>query len=606
MKNLWLKTIHSDNTKLFMTPETPILGKKVEVKIRVKNNTEVKKIILQRKYNGETVLRQSSESYIRKDFRYYVFELEVNEPVIQYRFIIETNEKLYFYNQVGIFDYYTLDCFDFKIIADQYMPKWVRQSVFYQIFPDRFYNGNKDNDVQDGQFIYDGHKSQKKDWNAPLEPYEKTGNLNFYGGDLEGITEKIEYLQELGVTALYLTPIFEAPSSHKYDCTDFEQVDPHFGGNKALQELVENLHKKGMKIILDISINHTGITHSWFKEHPEYYGKKVNGETEFWCGVKTLPVLSYENQELHDVIYKNEDSILKRYVKEPFYIDGWRFDVGHNVGRLNGYQGYQALWRNIRTNLKEQNKELYLMAEHWGDASEYLQGDMWDGTMNYFGFYRPITKYFDVKDVAYTWQMEYSLPKKDTANRCKTEIVQYYGRIPGQLQDYLLNSLSSHDVMRLGDFTKEETFISAMILQFLFKGTPCVYYGEENGLEGVKSFTEGNRVPMEWDLGKANAKIRNIYKKMIELRKTNPVLQEGSFVVLDSPDHLAYLRFDDELAFLYVDMIPGETVLDLCVLPIIEKIDLIFGENISYQLEKDKIYLQSKTKQPVLLQMNIG
>lgn len=608
MKSVWLDTIHSDNTPLFMWPIAPKIGDTVRIKVRMRQNAEVKRVYLKRKYNGEEIVLESQDFFTKGDLVYYTFDFQVNEPMILYHFIILTEDNMYFYNQVGVFDHYTIDTFDFKIIANYEGPAWVKQSIFYQIFPDRFYNGNPDNDVQDGQMIYDEHVSQKKNWDDPVGTHEETGNLNFYGGDLEGITHKIKYLKELGVDALYLTPIFEAPSVHKYDCTDYEQVDPCFGGNQALKELTSKLHKNGMKIVLDISINHTGINHKWVQEHPEYYGKKANGELEFWAGVKTLPVLSYENDSLHQVMYQNQDSILQKYLNPPFNIDGWRFDVGHNVGRLHQYQGYQQLWRNIRKTLKEQNKEAYLLAEHWGDAGEYLQGDMWDATMNYFGFYRPVNKYFGVKDIFYSWRIPYPSSSHNNSTRLEKEITQYYGKIPGQLQDYLLNALSSHDVIRFIDWVEEDTLIAAIIFQFISKGTPCIYYGEENGQKGEPGFTDGNRVPMEWEKKKYNQRIRNTYEKMIRLRKTNPVLQEGSFRFLDCGGPLVYLRFNDEAAFLYIhsNELNQKVELDLNILPNIDQdqMEVIFGQDILYSLEKNQLSFECRCKQAILFKMN--
>ena len=264
MKN-WLDSIYSDGTDCFVSNPTPTIGETVQVLLRVYEDSPVKAVYLRRAPNGSERIFKMEPVKNENGFTYYSTDVFINEPVIPYHFYLTTDEDIFFYNQKEISTYFPDRVYDFKILADYDQPKWVKESVFYQIFPDRFYNGNPDNDVLDGEIEENGFKSIKyKEWSTPPLDYEHGHCMDFYGGDLEGITKKIPYLKELGVTALYLNPIFMAPSSHKYNCIDYFHVDEHFGGDKALVQLSERCHKNNIHLILDISINHTGANHIWF------------------------------------------------------------------------------------------------------------------------------------------------------------------------------------------------------------------------------------------------------------------------------------------------------------------------------------------------------
>ena len=348
---------------------------------------------------------------------------------------------VYFYTQNGITTYVPDFTYDFVILADYVQPEWVKDAVFYQIFPERFCNGDESNDVQDGEYARDGHPTIKmKSWDDPALTYQEGFCLDFYGGDLQGITRKIPYLKELGVTALYLNPIFTAPSVHKYDCLDYFHVDPHFGGDEALAELSKALHENGMKLILDISINHTGIDHKWFNKDGIWFDKSVgaynnpdaperayyffgdNNSYLPWLGVETLPTLNYTSDALREVIYRAEDSVLKKWLKPPYSIDGWRFDVANIMGRKDELQLSHELWPEIRQSIREVNPQAYILAEEWGDCGAYLQGSEWDAPMNYYGCGRVIRQFLGEPDLFMARnpilrQVPYKMTAEDVKNR---------------------------------------------------------------------------------------------------------------------------------------------------------------------------------------------
>jgi len=602
----WLNTIFSDGSDRFLSKSNPEIGDKVKVKMRVIQKSPVQRVYLRRLTNGEETLIQMEEAQEGK-YSIYITDVIINQPIVNYHFIILTEDRTYFYNQLGVFQYNINEDYDFKIIADFLEPSWVKESIFYQIFVDRFFNGDASNDVKDFEYEEYGFSSKAINWNEPPGKYEEYGNLNFYGGDLKGIEKKIDYLKNLGVNALYLNPIFSSPSNHKYDCDNFFEVDKHFGGNKGLEELVEKLHENGIKVILDISINHTGITNKWIKENPEYYYEKEKGKFELWNGVETLPVLNYTNSNLKDTIYKNEDSVLKYWLKPPYNIDGWRLDVGHNVGKMNKVQMDKDIWREVRKSVKDVNNKAYVVAEHWTDCSEYLQGDMWDGTMNYFGFMRPVRRYLGENDKFLSWKIENLKMKTNNGEIFKEEVMRHYGRLPYQLQNLQLNLLSSHDLHRLhtSPMIDSENLKTAIVMLFTFIGVPCVYYGDEVLIQGDYLSDQGSRYPMEWRSEYQDKEIYELYKRMIELRKKESVLKNGSFKFLKcNSKNVVYSRFNESEAIIFVksqDRRKNFIVIPLDSIGEVESLEILYGDGFKYEVNQNVLHCYVDKEETILI-----
>lgn len=431
-------------------------------------------------------------------------------------------------------------------------PSWVQDSVFYQIFPDRFANGDEGNDP-----------FGTVPWgSAPT-------NDAFMGGDLMGINQKLGYLKSLGVDALYLNPIFKSPSNHKYDVTDYENVDPTFGGNKAFTDLVDSLHGSNMKIMLDGVFNHTSHQHSWFRDirdhgpsskysgfydvwnHPIRYARDKDGvlrtsDYKSWWGYATLPELQTQRAEVRDYFIRDKNSIMRRWVREG-KIDGWRMDVADEVE--------QDFWQEARVAIKQENPNAYMLAENWHDASDYLKGDQFDAAMNYRYFQQPATDFFARKGISSDQFVE------RLKNNYSTE---------AKLASF--NLLGSHDTPRFiteagGDWYRMRP---AAIFQMTYQGAPVVYYGDEIGMEGGKD--PGSRGSFEWSkleprrpaaaqssalsypsasgtedtwpvrstpaAGVKNddrsEKLLNLYRTLISVRKREPALRRGDFEVLST------------------------------------------------------------------------
>lgn len=332
----WLESVYSDGTADFVSNPFPKLHETVTVWLRLYADAPVRHVFLRTVPNGAEQLIEAQRWRVERGLAWYAAELPINENRVQYHFYLVCDQVVYFYTQKEITTYIPDQSYDFVLLADYVQPAWVKNAVFYQIFPDRFCNGDPANDVKAGEYLFQGHGPIPLDWDAEPLPYDAGRCMDFYSGDLEGVRQRIPYLKELGVTAVHLNPIFLAPTVHKYDCVDCFHVDPHFGGDEALAALSEALHANGMKLILDISINHTGTAHRWFNRDGLFYPKSEGaynnpeaqergfyffreGSSEYtgWFGLADLPVLNYSSEALRELIFRGQNSVLRKWLRPP-------------------------------------------------------------------------------------------------------------------------------------------------------------------------------------------------------------------------------------------------------------------------------------------------
>ena len=572
----WLESVYSDGTECFVSNPSPKLNEIVTIWIRAYEDAPIRHIFLRACPNGAELLIEATKRKTENGLAYYAADLKITENRMHYHFYLVCDDVIYYYNQKEITTYIPSHVFDFVLLADYRQPEWVKKSVFYQIFPERFCNGNPDNDVKDGEYQLNGHDTiQIKDWNSEPLPYEKGFCLDFYGGDLEGVKEKIPYLKELGVTAVYLNPIFLAPSVHKYDCIDYFHVDPHFGGDEALAELSKALHENDMKLILDISINHTGTAHRWFNRDGLFFDKSVGAynnpdsdERNFyffekdsndylgWFNVADLPTLNYTSDKLREVIYRGEDSVLRKWLKPPYNIDGWRFDVADVFARNNEVQLAHELWPEIRESIREVKEDAYILAEDWGDCASYLQGKEWDSAMNYYGCGRVIRQFLGESDL-FNERNEIlkSVPYKMTAEDVKGRIMEHLAQLPYVMWQNQFNLIDSHDVSRLHNNPKvnPEEYRGAVILLFTLIGATSIYYGDEAACDGKLDTNENCRYPMPWDKDFMKDDTYKLYKTLAHLKTERKALSEGGMKFLYAQDDIVVIaRFYGNEAFVAV------------------------------------------------------
>ncbi|EKO3636928.1 maltodextrin glucosidase [Vibrio metschnikovii] len=452
--------------------------------------------------------------------------------------------------------------YHFKYNAQHQPPSWVSRQVFYQIFPDRFANGKPEISVKSGEYSVSGGSKPviAKAWGEPVDNHQGNGGCEFYGGDLYGVEEKLDYLQDLGVTALYLNPIFHAPSNHKYDCMDYYHVDPHLGTNHHFAQLCDNLHQRGMKIVLDAVFNHTSTEHPWFNlqgwhqevgayqsvqsAYRDYYF--FQGDTQEyigWKGVASLPVLNFQHPEVRAAIYQSDQAVIKHWLKPPYQIDGWRFDVIHMLGEGEGAKNNAHYVQAFRDAAKQINPDCYVLGEHFFEATQWLQGDQEDGAMNYYGFAHPLRALLTHLDIAFH-PIDIQVPQ------FLDWLAEARAKIPWTNQLAQLNQLDSHDTARFIELIDGDQllFHIASTLLFTYVGTPCIYYGTEVGLRG--SHDPDNRRCMPWQQVTTSPYF-SFFQQLIALRKQYVALQIGDFQLL----------YQDESSFVFARCYAEQRVL---------------------------------------------
>ncbi|TLN10756.1 maltodextrin glucosidase, partial [bacterium] len=376
--------------------------------------------------------------------------------------------------------------------------------------------------------------------------------VEFYGGDLQGIVARLDYLADLGVDALYLTPIFTSFSNHRYDVVDYFNVDPHLGGNPALAELRRATARRNMRLMLDIVPNHCGVAHPWFQQAladpkaptAEYFTfHRHPDEYACWLGVRSLPKLNYNSRRLRWVMYEDEGSVFRHWMKPPYAIDGWRIDVANMLGRQGADQLGMEVGRGIRAAVKQENPQAYLLGENFFDPARQLQGDFLDAAMNYSGFTLPLWYWLS----GFTFSHGASRERISLADGFGTQALvdswqAYRASVPWQIVRKQFNALGTHDTPRIRTIFEDnlDKMRLAVSLLMCVPGVPCIFYGDEVGLNGAGG---DSPVCMTWDPAEWNHALRDDYRRLIHLRRTSPALIEGGFQVLAvEDDAFAFLR----------------------------------------------------------------
>ncbi|HEE2207350.1 TPA: maltodextrin glucosidase [Klebsiella pneumoniae] len=425
-------------------------------------------------------------------------------------------------------------------------PQWVADQVFYQIFPDRFARSAARDADQDAVYYHHaaGREIVRKAWDDPLTG--EAGGSTFYGGDLDGISEKLPYLKQLGVTALYLNPVFAAPSVHKYDTEDYRRVDPQFGGDAALLRLRHNTQRAGMRMILDGVFNHTGDSHPWFDRHQQgsggaghdpdspwrdWFTFSEGGQAHNWLGYASLPKLDYRSTSLVNEIYAGEDSIVRHWLKAPWSMDGWRLDVVHMLGEGGGARNNLQHIAGITQAAKQAQPEAFVFGEHFGDARQWLQADAEDAAMNYRGFTFPIWGFLANTDISYD-------PQKIDAQTCMAWMDNYRAGLSHQQQLRMFNQLDSHDTARFKSLLGKDVARLPLAVVWLFSwpGVPCIYYGDEVGVDGNND--PFCRKPFPWDPALQDTQLLALYQRMAKLRKAHQALRYGGCQVIYAEDNV--------------------------------------------------------------------
>lgn len=598
-----------DGTSDYVIPAEPGIHEKVRLRFRTARDDAQEVCLIS---GGEALQMQKISS--GEVFDYYETEVQLTDTMFVYYFRIKSESEELCYHRCGVSEH-PVEYYNFRIMPGFSTPAWAKGAVMYQIFVDRFCNGDPSNDVEDGEYVYIGEPVCKvKDWN---EFPAAMDIRRFHGGDLQGVLDKLDYLEELGVEVIYFNPLFVSPSNHKYDIQDYDYIDPHYGviiedggevlpegekdntratkyqkrtgdirnleaSNRLFAKLVEEMHTRGMRVILDGVFNHCGSFNKWmdreriYEPQPEYEkGAYVSAQSPYrdffhffdereeawpynknydgWWGHDTLPKLNYEDSPTLEEYILN---IGKKWVSPPYNADGWRLDVAADLGYSNEYN--HIFWENFRKAVKSANPQALILAEHYGDPGEWLQGDEWDSVMNYDAFMEPLTWFL-------TGMEKHSDERRTdlwgNADNFVNTMNHFMASMLTPSLQVAMNELSNHDhsrfltrtnhivgrVAQLGSKAAEEginlaVMREAVAVQMTWVGAPTVYYGDEAGVCG---FTDpDSRRTYPW--GRENRELVEFHKEMIRIHKREKPLRTGSLKMLSwSSNVLAYARFQE-------------------------------------------------------------
>ncbi|UYO97760.1 glycoside hydrolase family 13 protein [Microbacterium sp. M28] len=546
---------HHDGSPLYVSHDAPDLGEVVTVRLRVPLGYGPLDAVRTRSNpDHEPEWTDAVRLGLADGWEWWEAPITVRNPRHGYRFVLlHADGGIEWLNQTGLHRIETRDDDDFALVARPAPPSWLHDSVMYQVFPDRFARSAQADEHASPDWAIPAS------WDDPVDPVSPGRGRQFYGGDLPGITECLDHLVSLGVNLLYLTPIFPAASNHRYDASSFDRIDPLLGGEAAYIELIEAAHARGIRVIGDLTSNHSGDRHEWFRaaygtpgaieEEFYYFTDAENTAYESWLGHSSLPKFDWSSEELRRRFVTNEDSIVAKWLKPPFGIDGWRIDVANMTGRL----GAVDLNAEVRTLFAEAvrrvNPDAILLGESTNDAASDLQGDGWHGAMTYPSFTRPLwgwlsepagMPYAEWDGTVTTEPWFFTQPlggiPRYTARDFVDAVTRFTAGIPWRVRLGNMQPLDTHDTARFATNAAEGTIPVAVGLSMTLPGVPVVFAGDEFGLIGADG--ESSRTPMPWgsESDPEVASRLDLYRSLIGLRRDHPVLATGG---------LRWLHVDD-------------------------------------------------------------
>jgi alpha-glucosidase len=530
---------HHDGSDLHVLERPDQPGGSAVVRLRLPKAQSADRVVLRYTRDGEP---RSAEAIVDEETPTDVWwraELPLANPVVNYRWLLEGGDLGYAWvNALGTTPHEVSDADDFAITAGRWGPDWHPTSVVYQIFPDRFASSGLDATAPEWAI--------RRDWDDLPTGRGRPTPYELFGGDLRGVEQHLDHIEAVGANVIYLTPFFPARSTHRYDATSFAHVDPLLGGDDALRSLATAARARGMRVVGDITPNHTGDKHEWFKaalrgEQPErgfyYFDDAAPGGYESWLGHRSLPKLNWSSNELHDRFA----IVLRRYLE--LGLDGWRVDVANMTGRYRDLD----LNHDVAKWMRAQVGEALLIAEHGHDFRSDLGVRGWHGVMNYSGFLRPLWTWLlrddpEPEQQKQFWGVPVGVPSL-AAEDVVTTMRQFRAGVPWEAVIQSWNLLDSHDTARFRTIAgTRERHLVGVGLQMTTPGVPMIFAGDEIGLEGA--WGEDARRTMPWGRPETwDRTFMDEVAKLTRLRRSAPALARGGLrYVHVSPDAIAFLR----------------------------------------------------------------
>ena len=512
---------HHDGSDVYVLERPTELGGEAVVRVHVPRDVET--VALRWVEDGEgrgVAAKRDGEGLWSARF-------PVPNPHVRYRWLLSGGDVGYAWlNGLGVIPHDVPDADDFMISLDPGGPAWHLESVVYEIFPDRF--------ATTGAAGEPPAWAIRRGWDelptgrGPETPYE------WFGGDLGGVEAHLDHIESLGANVIYLTPIFPAGSTHRYDSTTFDRVDPLLGGDEALESLSRAAHARGMRVISDLTTNHTGDKHEWFVGgERELYLFDESGDYESWWGIKSLPKLNWLSPELR----KRMQATARQWLQPPYSLDGWRVDVANMSGRTGDTDVNAEVAPMLRDVL---NEDSLLVAENFHDFRSDFRG--WHGVMNYAGFSRPVWTWLRGEVEIPYFGLPVAMPRLGGSASVAT-MRAFRAGVPWQFVLHSWSILDSHDSPRFRTIAgSRDRQLVGIGLQMTMPGVPMVFAGDELGLEGA--WGEDARRTMPWNRQDAwDTALLGEYRRLIALRRSSPALARGGirFAFVDD-EVIVYLR----------------------------------------------------------------
>jgi alpha-glucosidase len=538
---------HHDGSEIFVSNSAPKIGQSVELKVRIPAKDRPNQVFVRLFHDGEPRTFELTKSKQSKIETWWSVKVEIQNTVTHYRFMLVDKKSYRWLNGMGVFAHDVTDREDFQIIAKPSYPQWIKKAVFYQIFPDRFAKSEVKRELPSW--------AVPKNWSDLPKGKDKTTGVEFYGGDLPGITSKISHIKNLGASAIYFTPAFPGRSNHRYDASSFDEIDPLLGGNSAMAEFSAAAHKNGLKIMGDLTTNHCGAGHPWIQKALKssrsktreffYWDSKIPHGYVGWWGLASLPKLNYTSHKLRGLIYRDKNSVIRKWLKPPYNFDGWRIDVGNMTGRYLDQDINQEIARGIRNAMDETKSDAWLVAENADHSPADLDGFGWHGTMNYNGFARPLVNWLNQPKKSIPNFSQFAVPNPVFSGTGTVHVMRAFAAgIPWRSLVASMVLLDSHDTARFktvvgGDRSRHLAGVATLLT---YPGVPSIFAGDEIGLEG--EWGEDARRTIDWENPeKWDGELFSEFKKLVEIRKSHDALINGGLrwvYITDSA--FAYLR----------------------------------------------------------------
>ena len=522
---------HHDGSEQYVLEAPAELGDEAVVRVRAPRDA-AERVFLRYVRDGQPQTREAVRDEESGDETWWLARFPVENPTIRYRWLLTGGDLGHAWlNGFGLSAHDLPTSDDFVLGVGSAGPDWHLGSVVYEIFPDRFASSGAAREAPEW--------AVPREWGSLPTGRGRATPFELYGGDLGGIEQRLDYLEDLGVNALYLTPFFPARSTHRYDATTFAHVDPLLGGDEALDSLVRAAHGRGMRILGDLTLNHTGSGHEWFvaaREDPAaperdfyFFDDALPHGYAAWMNIRTLPKLDWRSAELR----RRMAGVLT-----SFGLDGWRIDVANMTGRYGRIDVNHEVARWAR----EAAEGRPLVAEHMHDFRPDLDGRGWHGAMNYAGFQRPV--WWWLRGDAYERDDYSGTPSPRYDGHAAVGMMRRFrAGIPWGAVAHSWPVLDSHDTPRFATIVESrERQVVGVGLQMTTPGVPMVYAGDELGLRG--EWGEDGRRPMPWDRPESwDVELRDAYRRLIELRRGSDALARGGLrYVLVDDDAIVYLR----------------------------------------------------------------